>query len=207
MAVYDTLGQPERAARYQAELADKVTAHPYGGGRAIHSRRWPMRDCRVFSLVLISLVIVACGGQPETASLEQNKALLRQFLKDIDQSRGSLDFVDKWLTADFQTHFNSPDAMDLAAYRQFMSEALAAFPEMRHEIRYMVAEDDLVAAGITLNMVHTGEYLGIAPTGRSVSVEEMVTVRLRDGKIAEEWVVFDFAALQRQLEAPAAAPR
>ena len=52
----------------------------------------------------------------------------------------------------------------------------------------MVAEDDLVAAGITLHMVHDGEYLGISATGRTVSVEEIVVARLRDGKIAEEWI-------------------
>ena len=62
-----------------------------------------------------------------------------------------------------------------------------------------------MAAGITLHMVHTGEYLGIAPTGRSVGVEEIVVLRMLDGKIAEEWGVFDFAALQQQLEVPAGA--
>jgi predicted ester cyclase len=139
--------------------------------------------------------------------LEENKVLVRQFFQAIDDSGGSLDFVDKWMTPDFQTHFNSPDAMDLAGYRQFMSAALSAFPEMRHEIRYMVAEDDLVAAGITLHMVHTGEWQGIAATGRAISVEEIAVVRLREGKVVEEWVVFDAAALQQQLEAPGPDPQ
>jgi predicted ester cyclase len=165
-------------------------------------------DRRIVLLALISAVILACDSQPPAvAPLEDNKAIVRQFFQAIDESRGSLDFVDEWMTPDFRTYFNSPDALDLAGYRQFMSEALDAFPQMRHEIHYMVAENDLVAAGITLHMVHTGEYLGIAPTGRPVSVEEMVVVRLRDGKIAEEWVVFDFATLQQQLAAPTTAPQ
>jgi predicted ester cyclase len=50
-------------------------------------------------------------------------------------------------------------------------------------------------------MVHAGEYLGIAPTGRSIAVEEIVVLRVLDGKIVEEWGVFDFAALQQQLGA------
>jgi predicted ester cyclase len=69
----------------------------------------------------------------------------------------------------------------------------------------MVAEGNHVATGITLHMVHTGEFAGIAATGRAVSVEEIVVIRLRDDKIAEEWGVFDFAALQQQLEAPTSA--
>ena len=164
-----------------------------------------MYNWRIVPLVLLSLATLACGNQAGVAPLEENKALARRFFTDIDESRGSLDFIDKWMTPDFQTHFNSPDAMDLAGYRQFMAEALHGFPEMRHEIHYVITEDDLVAVGITLHMVHTGEYLGIAPTGRSIAVEEIIVLRVLDGKIVEEWGVFDFAALQQQLEAPGTA--
>ena len=136
--------------------------------------------------------------------LEENKALVRQWIQDVDE--GSLDYIDKWMTSDFQVYVNSPDPTDLAGYRQMISTFLSAF-ELRHEIHYMVAENNLVAAGFTLHMVHTGEYQAIAPTGRSISIEGIVVVRLRDGKIVEEWLVADFAALQQQLEAPAVAPQ
>ena len=165
-----------------------------------------MNSCRIIPLAaVVSLIVLACGDQPGVAVLESNKASARQFFKDIDESGGSLDFIDKWMTDDFQSHFNSPDAMDLAGYRQFMSDALNAFPQLHHEIHYVVAENDLVAVGITLHMVHTGEYLGIAPTSQSMAVEEIVVLKMTSGKIVEEWGVFDFAALQQQLEAAAAA--
>ena len=163
-----------------------------------------MRHSRLLPVALTSVVILACGGQSDASRLEDNKALVRQWLQDFDASYPSLDFIDEWMTPDFQTHINSPDAMDLAGYRQFLSDV--AFSDIRHEIQYMIAEGDLVAAGITLHMTHTGEYEGIAPTGRPVSIEEIVVVRLREGKIAEEWAVVDFAALQQQLEAAAASP-
>lgn len=164
-----------------------------------------MRVFRIVPLALISVVVLACGGQPGTASLDENKALVRQFFQELDESGSSLDFIDRWMTSDFKTHINSPNAMDLAGYREFMAGAVEAFSDLRHEIQYLIAENDLVAAGITLHMVHRGEYLRIAPTGRTVSVQEIVVLRLRDGKIAEEWVLFDLAALQQQLEASAAA--
>jgi predicted ester cyclase len=165
-----------------------------------------MHDRRFVPLVLISVVMLACGGEPGGANMEDNKALARQLFQDLDASGSSLDFIDRWMTPDFQTHINSPNAIDLAGYRQFMAGAVEAFPDMHHEIQYMIAEDDLVAVGITLHMVHRGEYLGVAPTGRTVSVEEIVVLRLRDGRVSEEWVLFDVAGLQQQLEAPAAAP-
>lgn len=163
-----------------------------------------MNKYRIVPLAVVSLVALACGDQPRVAILEANKASAREFFQDIDASRGSLEFIDNWMTPDFQSHFNSPDPMDLAAYRQFMSDALTAFPGMHHEIHYVVAENDLVALGITLHMVHTGEYLGIAPTAQPMAVEEIVVLKFANGKIVEEWGVLDFAALQQQLEAAAA---
>ena len=161
------------------------------------------RTIQFLCVALPSVLMLACASQSGTPSLEENKAPVRQLIQDVDQ--GSLDFIDKWMTSDFQTYINSPDAMDLAGYRQLVSGLVTAFSDMRHETHYMVAENDLVAVGMTVHMVHTGEYEGVPPTGRPIAIEGIVVVRLRDGKIAEEWAVVDFAALQQQLEeAPAA---
>ncbi len=53
---------------------------------------------------------------------------------------------------------------------------------------------------MTLHMVHSGEFLGFPPTGRQVTIEELAVLRIADGKIAEEWVAFDFASLQQQIQ-------
>lgn len=159
------------------------------------------RHVRLATTILLG-ASAACSTQTADAALEQNKVLARQFFQAIDQSAGSPDFIDAWMTPDFQSRFNSQEPMDLTGYRQFMTDALRGFPTMRHEIHYLVAENDMVAAGITLHLEHTGEYLGVAPTGRTMAVEEIVVLRFRDGKIAAEWGVLDFAALEQQLTAP-----
>ncbi len=166
-----------------------------------------MRHSRFLAVALSSVSILACGSQSGASRLEENKALVRQWLQEFDAGRGSLEVIDEWMTPDLQARINSPDAMDLAGYRQLMSSFVSAFSNMRHEIHYMVAENDLVAVGTTLHITHTGEYEGIAPTGRAISIQAIVVVRLRDGKIAEEWLVVDFAALRQQLEAAVAASR
>ena len=72
---------------------------------------------------------------------------------------------------------------------------------MNHAIREMVAEEDRVALFVDISMKHTGQFAGIAPTGRTISVSEMLILRINDGKIAEEWIVFDNASLMQQLQA------
>ncbi|MFF9392746.1 ester cyclase [Streptomyces griseoluteus] len=48
--------------------------------------------------------------------------------------------------------------------------------------------DDRARARWTWNATHTGDFLGIAPTGRRVSMTGLTLFRLgENGKIAESW--------------------
>jgi hypothetical protein len=46
---------------------------------------------------------------------------------------------------------------------------------------------------------HRQAILGVAPTGRSCVVDEVVIFRIAHGKIAEAWEVYDEAGMWRQL--------
>jgi predicted ester cyclase len=50
-----------------------------------------------------------------------------------------------------------------------------------------VAEPDLVAHHVLLLLVHTGEYYGVAPTGKTVEFHEMFFHRFEEPLIAETW--------------------
>lgn len=151
-------------------------------------------------LAIISGLCVGCAAGPRDTT-EANKALVRQYIQEVDAARGSLAFVDTWLAADFQVYLNSTTPMDRAGFREVVAGILSAFSDMRHEIHYMIAEEDRVAIGMTLHMTHTGDFQGMPATGRRTSIEEIVVYQIRDGTIANEWAVVDFASLQQQLTA------
>jgi predicted ester cyclase len=46
---------------------------------------------------------------------------------------------------------------------------------------------------------HQGEFEGIAPTGKQVTVAEVAIFRITEGKIAEQWGFPDVMALLRQV--------
>ena len=47
--------------------------------------------------------------------------------------------------------------------------------------------------------VHTGEFMGIAPTGKRVEIRYMDFWKVVDGKIVDNWVMVDFPHVLRQL--------
>jgi ketosteroid isomerase-like protein len=48
---------------------------------------------------------------------------------------------------------------------------------------------------------HRGELMGVDPTGRPIAVEAISVFRVADGKIAEEWTVWDALGLLQQVGA------
>ena len=47
--------------------------------------------------------------------------------------------------------------------------------------------------------IHTGEFMGIAATGKRVEIRYMDFWKVEDGKIADNWVMVDFPYIMRQL--------
>ncbi len=75
----------------------------------------------------------------------------------------------------------------------------AAFPDNRHEVEEVVAEDDRVVLRCTLTGTHGGPFMGIPPTGRRIEVTEIHIYRLKDGKAVEHRVGRDDLGAMRHL--------
>ena len=76
---------------------------------------------------------------------------------------------------------------------------LSAFSDFRVTCDDVFAEEDRVALRFTVRTTHTGEFSGIAPTGRQVTFAGISVMRCQDGKIAEQWQIVDIPGLMKQL--------
>jgi predicted ester cyclase len=50
-------------------------------------------------------------------------------------------------------------------------------------------------------LLHTGELLGIAPTGKEVTITGILISRVDNGKVVEEWESFEQLGLMQQIGA------
>jgi predicted ester cyclase len=74
-----------------------------------------------------------------------------------------------------------------------------AFSDQRYEVHHVIGEGDMVVIDATMHGRHTGEFLGIPPTGREVALRSVHIVRYRDGREAETWALSDRLGLMQQL--------
>ena len=78
---------------------------------------------------------------------------------------------------------------------------LAGFPDYQTVIDDLIAEEDRVAARITMSGTNTGSFMGIPPTGKFISFTGMYIARITNGKIVEHWGEEDSVSLLQQLGA------
>jgi len=76
-----------------------------------------------------------------------------------------------------------------------------AFPDLHVEIHDLLESGDKVITRKTFHGTHDGEFLGLAPTGRTASWDVIDIVRFREGRMIEHWDVIDVFGLLMQLGA------
>lgn len=83
----------------------------------------------------------------------------------------------------------------------FFQSFWSAFPDAHFTFESEVAEGDSVAGRGCLTGTHRGEFQGLAPTGKEITVVFLDQWRFEDGKVAEYWGLFDVASMMQQLGA------
>jgi len=132
-------------------------------------------------------------------SAEESKAFERRFFDEF-MNKGNLALLDELLTPDFVDHSTFPGfAPDREGEKQMWATFFPAFPDFHSTLEDTVAEGDKVATRFTARGTHKGEYMGIPPTGKRVTVTGIAIHRIKGGKMAENWANIDMLGMLQQL--------
>ena len=129
-------------------------------------------------------------------SIEQNKAIVSRFYEELWNNR-NLRIADEIIAPDCITHQLQSGAVSVGmprnpeAVKHHVNEWLIGFPDLHFDVEQIIAEEDRVVSQSVMQGIHTGPWLGIAPTNKEVSIRLMVTQRIIGGKIVEDWVLVE----------------
>ena len=117
---------------------------------------------------------------------EQNKALVLQFYKAFDDRK--MDQALDLLASDFVAHqAGIPEPLNGEGFKQFGMSFYLAFSQGQHNFDEIIVSDDKVVTCGTFTATHLGEFQGLPPTGKQISLSIMHIDRVEDGKILEHW--------------------
>jgi len=133
-------------------------------------------------------------------SAKEIKALMRRLVAESNKGKAAaMAAIDELCAADVVIHGASEDIRGLKDYKQSTSESYSAFPDVHYTIDDMVVEGDKVATRLTMTGTHKGEFMGIPPTNKKVTVWAITIYRIAGGKFVEGWEMSDTLVLMQQL--------
>jgi len=132
---------------------------------------------------------------------QKNKDVVRRFNQEVIVEGNGLNFNE--LVDNNFINRTAPQGMDNGpkGMQYFFNQILRpAFTGLSVTIHQQVAEGDLVTTRKTINGIHTGVFMGIAPTGQVISIEVIDMVRVQNGKYVEHWGITSLSDVLAELK-------
>lgn len=129
----------------------------------------------------------------------ENKAIVRRLIQEV-WTRRDLNVLDEIVAVNYVRHdpaIAHPDGRE--GFKEYVKSIRGAFPDIEFAIEHLIAEGDTVVFRWSARGSHQGVFLGVAPTGRRVTITGINIARLSGGKITEQWSNWNALGLLQQL--------
>lgn len=135
-------------------------------------------------------------------SIEQNKAIVRQLVEEVI-NQNNLSLAAEIMAADIIQHEEMPPGVPdgVEGTKMLFAMLHTAFPDFKATINDLIAEDDKVVVFMTWNGTQDGDWMGMPPSGKQMSINVIDIFRVADGKLVEHWGISDTMAMMQQLGA------
>ena len=131
-----------------------------------------------------------------------NKSIVRRMYEEVWNKR-NLEAAKELIAPSHAVQlFDAADSgVGPEAYVQNVVQFVRAFPDLKFTILDMVAEKEKVVVFWNISGTHKGEFRGVAPTRKKVSVDGITIIQLADGKIMDSYVSMDMWSMMQQIGA------
>ena len=156
-------------------------------------------------ITVILLMFSACNTATKNTetvkdiTLENNIKMYSQTWDDII-NKGKLDlFNETNFTKDLVLHEGTIDVVGIDSAKVYYANFISGFSNINFTIKDIFGQDEKIVKYWNFKGTHTGNFFGIAATGKSVNLDGATIVRMQDGKIAEERDFIDNLDMMQQL--------
>jgi len=130
---------------------------------------------------------------------EENIRTLRRSIQAVNDR--DLSIASQLITPGFVRHDLSGAFGEIKGLKEvtnYIQLVLKALPDAQVKVEDIFATEKRAALRITISGTHQGEFLGTAPTGKKVELNQINLYRFEEGKIAETWQLMDVLGFMRQ---------
>lgn len=131
------------------------------------------------------------------SSVEPNEAALMRAVEAWNS--GDVDSYMNLYDERLKLHAGSYDFPDKESVGNMYRGMFAGTSDVRLTIHEMFGHEEKLCARYTVTAKHTGELMGIAPTGATFSMSGITIMHFEDDRVVERWDVDDSAQVLSEL--------
>ena len=159
-------------------------------------------------LVLLLALVTSCNHSdknqniPEVDEISQkNKELLKHVYTEVFVNWNK-ELIEEVIDPDFRSHDWPEDSRTGAdGFWDFYNPVLKSYPDAHYVVHDLIAEGDRVTVYWTIIGTQQGEFMGMPPTNKEISMDGIAIYRVENNKLKERWVVYDLFSMVEQVKA------
>jgi len=130
----------------------------------------------------------------------ENKHITKRFMDEC-WNQGKMDSIRELVASGCKLHDPVFPALTSGAdnLKRHIETCRSGFPDLKFSIEDTIAERNEVVHHWTARGTHKGQFLGLPPTNRTVTISGTSINRIEGGKIVEQWSDWNLMTLMEQL--------
>ena len=131
-------------------------------------------------------------------AIQENKEICRRLFETV-WNEGNAAAIPDFHTPDFtiEDPYNPTPGKGPDAAKKYLTSYKRSLPDLTFRIQNQIGEGDIVVNFLTATGTHDGELLGFPPTHKKATVNAIVTLRMKSGKVTECTTMWDAVSFLR----------
>jgi steroid delta-isomerase-like uncharacterized protein len=126
----------------------------------------------------------------------QYSSIARSFVEEIFNARKT-ELAKNFVTSDIIYHGAGEEVRSLEEFKNWVSEDLSAFPDMKVTVLDVFGEQNKIAIRWTLQATHEKDFADFPATHKKFEAQGVEILHFEGDKIKEAWTVCDMSVLFR----------
>lgn len=156
-----------------------------------------MKKLIQLSTIAFMLLLTACNSADK--QLQVNINMYTQLWDDI-VNKGDIDKINATYFDENIIGISSPEnIVGIEGIKAYYQNFLTGFSDIKFTVVQVFGQGDNIVKHWNFKGTHTGNFFGMPATGKSVDIEGVTMVKMKDGKIAQEQDFMDNTVFMQQL--------
>ena len=130
---------------------------------------------------------------------EQERDLGRRWFDEV-WNKGRREAIAEMLTPESIVHEGGIDTVGIDGFYPYFDRFQSAFSGIRVNIDDTIAQGDKICVRWSFTAKHTGDGLGIPPSGKTIHLTGISILRVANNKLLEGWQNWDMLAMTEQIK-------